>query len=150
MPWNPGHLYYFHFTLRAVFDAARLQDGKLVILAGAVNTLWIHRLIMESAKKMLRCDSVYVHDMIAGYPLRNFPEDSHKGGVLLFSELREQDDPQHSAELAARYLNAGGTVLAVVHGASIEGVQRRLLSLGISEKLINEKLMVMDCMVDRA
>lgn len=140
-----GDLYDFHFQVRAVYEAARLQNGNLVVLTGNVNRLRINRRIMEAAKRMLQGDSIEVDDLSEMNAYVTYLPGSVKAKIQLFSELREQNEPEHSAELASRYLDNGATVLAVVHGVSADSIERRLLNLGFSRQHIPSRLTIVSC-----
>lgn len=120
-----------------VMDAIRPLNGGLVVLAASVQRLSAASYLLELIQKKMTVEGLHftevVNDALQGEVL---------GSLVVFGELREQHEPQHSAELAVRYLEAGATVLSVIHGLHLDGVKRRLIQLGMPHEMAEEVTVV--------
>lgn len=116
--------------LEGVMNAIRSMNGGLIVLAGNVWGLSEARQVLELAKKKMQDEGLQFSDIVNEPTLVD-----GSCSLVVFSELRDQDDPEHSTQLATRYLAAGATVLAIVHGTNFEGIQNRLIKLGMPNEM---------------
>lgn len=128
--------------LKSLADLVRSSQGKLVVLSGAIqNMSWF---IMEDVKINLRTEGIQFIEMtkVGTGPVNVSGDCSEK--IVVFDELRLQEGHEYSTELATRYLAAGATVVARVHGVDKDAVANRLFMLGMPKQVIQDKLKVMD------
>lgn len=131
-------------NLKGIVDVVRSSKGQLLVLAGAVRNLRLSWFIMEDVKIQLRAEGVEFLEMTKIDPRPVIVDTNCSGKIVVFDELRLQEGHEYSTALATQYLNAGATVLAVVHGADQEAVSTRLFMLGMPRQLIQDKLKVLD------
>jgi hypothetical protein len=140
----PTTLYLDKSHLKGVVEAVQSCKGHLIVLAGANNSLQLSWFVMEDVKIQLRAAGVTFTEMTkVGTGPVSVPADC-SGKVVVFDELRLQQGHEYSAQLAAQYITAGATVLAVVNGADKDAVANRLFMLGMPKPIISDKLKVMD------
>lgn len=129
--------------IEAFVDVAVRRDNGFHVLAGTADNCWVARGMLEKTQELLQNAGEKFVKVNDDFDEKSLSEHT-PGTLFFFSELRDQNENDHFTKLAEKCLDAGGTVFAVVHGGSIEGVIRRLHNLGMPQTLIERKLKVED------
>jgi 1-aminocyclopropane-1-carboxylate deaminase/D-cysteine desulfhydrase-like pyridoxal-dependent ACC family enzyme len=127
--------------------AANQRDGGLHVLAGSVSNLSVAESMLEKAQEILQANGEHCMVVNDDFDTKTIAN-SAPGTLFFFSEIRKQEANGHSVSVVEQCVNSGGTVFAVAHGQSHEGVTERLLSLGMSQALLDTRLKVESFIAD--
>lgn len=127
--------------IHSIVNIAKQRDGNFHILAGGQANLWVAGNMMEKVRELLQADGEVFILIDDDFDLHNI-DNSPPGTLYFFREIRKQEANGHSASVVEQCLNAGGTVFAVVHGMTSERVIGRLVTLGLSQSLLDARLKI--------
>lgn len=118
-----------------------------MVVSACVSMLSVAKFVLDDVVKSALSEGLDIIDMVDVDRVgddRNFAclDSVDENSVVIFRELRQQDSIVHSAELASRYVEAGATVIAVVHGLNLDSVKDRLNNVGFKKNLIEPNVSV--------
>lgn len=123
-------------------DSVRSRMGGLVVLSACVSMLSVASFVLDDVVKAALSEGLDIVVMAEDDNELAHPDSVDENSVVIFRELSPQNSIAHSPELAGRYVEAGATVIAIVHGLNLESVKDRLNKVGFNKKLIESNVRV--------
>lgn len=128
-----------------LIDSIRSRRGVIVVLSACASMLSVAKFVLDDVVKAALAEGLNIIDMVdvdRAEDDRNLArlDSVDENSVVVFRELRKQGSIVHSAELASRYVEAGATVIAVVHGLNLDSVKIRLNDVGFRKNLIESNV----------